>query len=71
MGKQLTIEDILLEYHKITGKATDYKLVNIDNFQESHTLRSVKINNKHIQFYEDNTVGSDVNIVHWRVDPNI
>lgn len=70
MGKLLTIEDILLEYHRITGKANDYSLVQIHDFRESNTLRSVKINDKHIQFYEDCTDNLK-SVIYWRVDPNI
>lgn len=63
---RIGIEEILLEYHKTTGKDWDYNVKSVSEFPEdAMEIRSVCINGAYIQFYERLDIDNKSSTVFW------
>ena len=60
------IEEILLEYHKATGKDWKYTIESVQEFPEDAiNIRSVCINDAYIEFYERLDIENTTSTVFW------
>lgn len=60
------IEEILLEYHKTTGKDWKYIIESVEEFPEDAVnARSVCLNGAYIQFYERLDIENASSTIFW------
>ncbi|MAQ76888.1 MAG: hypothetical protein CL613_11235 [Aquimarina sp.] len=65
----MSIEETLLEYHRITGRSQEYLIKVIDEIPDNiYDTRSVCINNQHVQFYEKIDLDKGKSIIYWKLD---
>ncbi len=65
----MSIEETLLEYHNTIGKGWKYTIEPIEEIpSDVYDIRSVCINNVHIQFYEKLDVDNNKSTIFWKLD---
>lgn len=63
---KIGIEEILLEYHKTTGKNWEYTIESVEKFPEDAiSTRSVCLNGAYIQFYERLDIENASSTIFW------
>ncbi|MCX2764541.1 hypothetical protein [Aquimarina muelleri] len=65
----MSIEETLLEYHYATGKNWAYSIEPVEEIPfDVYDIRSVCINNVHIQFYEKMDIDNGNSTIFWKLD---
>ncbi|WP_027395121.1 hypothetical protein [Aquimarina latercula] len=66
---KIGIEDTLLEYYKVTGKNSLYKIEYVDKLPDDvYQIRTVNINGKSIQFYDKTDIENMSSIIFWTLE---